>query len=279
MKMKNKKGTRILLYITVLFFQSLQSQILSENNYLRQICSNIIGTINNSKPILLKKELRPREEEEDVLLKKPKNLHRRTDTKVSLIVSEASNKDCRNTSVNLDNKDFSILDVYKISLKNQVNAAKSVIEGSIDGNNTTQRKLDSASDDDSVITEAYKGTSLSVKEDEDIDLEEIEDQFSIINEFNKNAKHKLKVRNDANESQIKSNYHSGGKKSGLFYKTPTNKENSKRFDFSNILNNRSPTGSEEAKRSITEGSDSSTNTTVNKYKREVKENKKTDPNL
>ena len=99
------------------FLKKLNSEIITENTYLRQICTKVIGVANkdNTKKEIINKQ----ESDESYLLKKYKNFHRRTDTKVSLVINTSednlvNSEEIKETSKNLDslaNRDIIITDV------------------------------------------------------------------------------------------------------------------------------------------------------------------------
>jgi len=85
--------------------------------------------------------------------------------------------------------------------------------------------------------------------DDLMDPDENEDVLgSILTDYNKNVKTKLKVKNDPNEMHVKNNS-TTQKKQFIFYKTPTNKDN-KKFDFQNISNSNNSSVSSNKQNSV-----------------------------
>lgn len=97
----------VLIFIISIIIQKLNSQIITENNYLRQICERVIGETNINKEVTKRDGEKIENEENKV--KKQKNFHRRTDTKVSLIINTDNSENSENSMTktvennNLDN--------------------------------------------------------------------------------------------------------------------------------------------------------------------------------
>ena len=202
-------------------YQKLNSQTVKENYYLRQLCEKVIGVSSQNKEINNKSNAKIQEKDEKSN-KKP-NLHRRTDTKVSLninaIVEEKNKTNStieNNKSINLiDNKEITIVEV-KINIKFQG-----------DKSNNSSLIMDSNNTNSSI--EIAEGEIIS---ENDLVDDENEDAFGFIDEYNKNAKtNKTKVKCDPKESQLKN---SSNQKQKFLFSTPKNKE-TKRIDFTGIL--------------------------------------------
>lgn len=212
-------------------YQRLNSQTVKENYYLRQLCEKVIGVSSQNKEINNKSNAKIQEKDEK-LNKKP-NLHRRTDTKVSLninaIVEEKNKTNStieNNKSINLiDNKEITIVEV-KINIKFQGDKSNnsSLI---MDSNQSSVVNTINTINTNSSIENA-EGEIIS---ENDLVDDENDDAFGFIDEYNKNAKtNKTKVKCDPKESQLKNS----NQKQKFLFSTPKNKE-TKRIDFTGIL--------------------------------------------